>query len=67
MPNWINVNFIKLKWNSLITSFMEMVCTWIFARFKLLWTRPPQLLFVMFNVFLGLQNFIDVSLWIIPQ
>jgi hypothetical protein len=67
MPNWKNVDFIQPKWNSLVTLFMEMVCTWIFVRFKLLWTRLPQLLFMMFNVFVGLQIFIDVSLHTIPQ
>jgi len=41
MPSWKNVNFIKPKWNFSTTSFLEMVCTWIFTRFKPLWIGLP--------------------------
>ncbi len=67
MPNFFNVNSINLKWNSQVTSFLEMAFTWIFTRFKPLLIGLLQLLFEMSNVSLNLPTFINVSLPIILQ
>ncbi len=60
MQNSKNLNFIKMKWNSSTTSFLEMTFAWILARFRPLSTGLSQFLFVMFNVFLDLPTSIDV-------
>jgi hypothetical protein len=52
MPSWKNVNFIKLKQNSLVTSYLKMASAWIFARFKPLSIGLLEFLFAIFNVFL---------------
>ncbi len=65
MPNYINVNSINLKWNSLIMSSLEMTFSWIPIRFKPLLIGLFQLLFEMSNDFLDLSTFIDISLPII--
>jgi hypothetical protein len=33
-PNWISANSINLKWNSWVTSSLEMAFAWILTRFK---------------------------------
>jgi hypothetical protein len=67
MPIWRNVNSINLKWNSWTTSFLEMTFSWTLVRSRPLLIRLPWLLFKMFNVFLDLPTFIDISLPIILQ
>jgi len=62
MPNWKSVNSINLKWNSWVTSSMEMTFTWILVKFIPLLIGLFQLLFKMFNVFLDLLTFIYISL-----
>jgi hypothetical protein len=62
MPNWKNVNSINLKWNSWVTSSMEMTFAWILIKFIPLLIGLFQLLFRMFNVFLDLLTFIYISL-----
>ncbi len=61
MPNWKSVNSINLRWNSWVILFLEMAFAWTFVRFKPLWIRLPQLMFGMFNVFLGLPTSIKDS------
>jgi hypothetical protein len=58
---------INLKRNFWVTSSLEMVFTWIFIKFGSLLIRLLQLLFKMFNVYLDLLIFINVSLPIIFQ
>jgi hypothetical protein len=65
--NWKSVNSINMKWNSWITSFLEITFAWIFARFRPLLIKLFQLLFEMSNIFKKLLTFIDVSLPIIFQ
>jgi len=67
MPNWENVNSTNLKWNSWVTSSLEMAFAWILVKFKPLLIGLFQLLFEMFNVFLDLPTFIDFSLPTILQ
>jgi hypothetical protein len=43
-----------------------MAFTWILSRSKPLWIGLPQLFFMMFNVFLDLKTYIDISMHIIP-
>jgi hypothetical protein len=33
-PNWKILNSINLKWNSWVTSSLEVAFTWIFIKFK---------------------------------
>jgi len=54
MPSWKNVNSIEPKWNSLVTSFLDMEFIWIFVRFRPLWNGLHQFMFVTCNVFLDL-------------
>ncbi len=61
-PNWRSVNSINLKWNSWVTSSLEMAFTWIIIMFIPLLIGLLQLLFEMSNVFLNLPTFIDISL-----
>ncbi len=39
MPNWSSVNFINLKWNYWVTSFLDMASTRILIRFRPLLIR----------------------------
>jgi hypothetical protein len=57
--NWRSVNSMNLKWDSWVTSSLEMTFTWIFARFKPLLIGLFELLFEMSNVFLNILTFID--------
>jgi len=61
------VNSINLKWNSWVTSSIEMAFTCIIIRFVPLLIMLHQLLFKMSNVLLDLPTFIDVSLPTIIQ
>jgi len=61
-PNWRIVNSINLKWNFWVTSSPEMAFTWILVKFGSLLIRLLQLLFKIFNVYLDLPIFINVSL-----
>jgi hypothetical protein len=67
MSSWKNVNSINLKWNSWTTSFLEMTFSWTFIRSRPLSIELPWLQFEMFNVFLDLPTFINVSSTIILQ
>jgi hypothetical protein len=63
LPNWRNVNSTNLKWNYWVTSCLEMTFAWILIKFRPLLIRLLHLLFEMFNDFLNLPTFINVSLF----
>jgi hypothetical protein len=57
MPSWKNVNFIKLKWNFLITSILEMVYAWILIRFKTIMNRATPISIHDVQCFIWFANF----------
>ncbi len=61
MPSWRNSKFIEAKWNSWVTSSLEMEFSWISTRFKPLW----KLSYPNIDYFL-IPIFIKISLHIIP-
>jgi hypothetical protein len=54
--------FYQFNMKFWVVSFLEMTFTWIFTRFRPMLIELLQLIFNIFNVFLDLLTFIDISL-----